>query len=359
MFIEGKPGSGKSTLLRYFTDNFKPPMDGAIVAKFFYSHKEEKPERSQKSMLQYLLHEILDKDESFFMHFQQEYRNLSGPEAWEYEKLKGVLEACLDHRQKRTIFLVIDAMDESDDCYRNDTVQFLWVLSLATNKSCVVKILLASCPINEIHHVRIPVRQRIRLHEKNRDDIEKFTRHFLEKPIFRGCENGTREEIRNYIVDHAAGFFLWVRVVGDELENCCMRGLSLDMKLKQPEKLAMKLEDYYAKMVRELKGSCEDDARDGTRILQFCLFSHRAVELLELRDALAIPGGTSPPSLDLAPFSWEEFKPGDIICRLTNCAGRFLEIKSMYASVSGEFPGSDEKTFPPANAHPLMEISFC
>ena len=294
-------------------------------------------------MLQCLLYEILDKDESFFMHFQQEYRNLSNPKAWEYEKLKRVLKACLKHRQKRTIFLVIDAMDESDDCDRNDTVQFLWGLSLATSKSCVVKILLASCPINEIYRVSIPVRQRIRLHEKNRGDIEKFTRHILQKPIFRSCEIGTWEKIRKYIVDHADGVFLWVRVVGDELENCYMRGVSLAMKFKQPETLAVRLEDYYAKMVRESKGSCPDDARDGTRILQFCLFSHRAVELLELRDALAIPGGTSAPSLDLAPFSWEECKPGDIIWRLTNCAGRFLEIKSMRASVSGKSPGSYEK----------------
>ena len=60
------------------------------------------------------------------MHLQQENRNLRGPEvdqppkAWEYDKLKAVLKAYLKHPLKRSLFLIIDAMDESDDCDRAD-----------------------------------------------------------------------------------------------------------------------------------------------------------------------------------------------------------------------------------------------
>ena len=54
-------------------------MNGAIVAKFFYSHRDGELERNHKNMLQYLLNEILEKDESFFMHFQREFRNLGSP----------------------------------------------------------------------------------------------------------------------------------------------------------------------------------------------------------------------------------------------------------------------------------------
>ena len=70
LFIEGKPGSGKSTLLRHFVDHFNPPVNAAVVAKFFYSHRGGELERNHKSMLQCLLYEILKNDESLFMHFQ-------------------------------------------------------------------------------------------------------------------------------------------------------------------------------------------------------------------------------------------------------------------------------------------------
>ena len=69
-------------------------------------------------MLRFLLHEILKKDEYLFMHFQPEYRNLRCPDAdqplkaWEYEQLKAVLRACLEHPLKRSFFLIIDTMDE-------------------------------------------------------------------------------------------------------------------------------------------------------------------------------------------------------------------------------------------------------
>ena len=299
-------------------------MNGAIVAKFFYSHRDGELEGNHKSMLQCLLYEILEKDESFFMHFQQEYRNLSGPKAWEYRKLKGILRACLKHPLERSIFLVIDAMDESDDCDREDIVHFLRDLSMPTNKGCIVKVFLASRPINETHHVSIPVRQRIMLQEKSGGDIERYTRRLLERPVFSYYKDEIKDEIKNYIVEHADGVFLWVCMVGDALEDYCRRGGPPSRMLKSLEPLPEQLEGYYEYMLQGLGSGDGDDARDGTRILQFCLFSHRPIELLELRDALAIPGEIPPQP---APLSWEDGKLEDIRPMLAQCTRSFVEVK--------------------------------
>ena len=105
--------------------------------------------------------------------------------------------------------LIVDAMDESNDCDREDIASFLKEISLPAGRRCVAKGFLASRPINEIHHVIIPVHQRIRLQEKNSEDIEKYTCHLLEKPKFSHCSGDTKERIRNYIVKNADGVFLW------------------------------------------------------------------------------------------------------------------------------------------------------
>ena len=311
-------------------------------------------------MLRYLLNEILKNDESFFMHFQQEYRNLgSPPKAWEYEKLKGVLRACLNHSLTRTIFLIIDAMDESDARDRADIVNLLHEASTPakpTDKGCVVKVFLASRPINDIHRVNIPVDQRIRLQEKNRADIKKYTRHLFKKPIFSPYSDGAMGKIEEYIAKHADGVFLWVRVVGDELENYCWKGLPARRMLTFLESLPKELEGYYEYILRGLSTSDIDDIRDGTRILQFCLFSHRAIELLELRDGLGIPGEIPPSSLDLTPLSWEDDKPGDIRLRLTNCVGCFVEIKGISGLHAGKSPAG---TFALTDPSPPDVRIFC
>ena len=66
------------------------------------------------------------------------------------------------------------------------------------------------------------------------------------------------------------------------------------------------LKGYYEYILQGLNISDRDDIEDGTWILQFCLFSHHAIELLELQDALGIPGEIPPSKLDLTPLSWED-----------------------------------------------------
>ena len=326
MFIEGKPGSGKSTLVRYFTDNFNPGVDGAVVAKFFYSHRDGELEKTHKGMLQCLLYDILKEDESFFMHFQQAYRDLEASSGWEYAALKAMLKSCLNHPLKRSIFLIIDAMDESNEKDRSDIVEFLWELSNPAGKRCVIKVFLASRPINEIYHGSISIDQRIRLQDNNREDIERYTQFILRKLVFNPYSD-IRGEIQDYVVNNADGVFLWVRVVGDELEKCCRKGSPSRKVLTFLKSLPKELEGYYEHILQGLGGGDEDDRRDGTRILQFCLFSHRAIELLELCDALAIPGEILPTWPDLS--SWESDRPKDIRLLLTNCAGGFVETKSI------------------------------
>ena len=111
-------------------------------------------------------------------------------------------------------------------------------------------------------------------------------------------------------------------MVGNELENYCKDGLAPGKILTFLESLPKGLEGYYEYILQGLNSGNTDDARDGTRILQSCLFSHRATELLELWDALGIPGETPPHS---APLSWRDGKPVDIRLRPTKRVTTNLE----------------------------------
>ncbi|KAF8242129.1 hypothetical protein K440DRAFT_674379 [Wilcoxina mikolae CBS 423.85] len=289
-------------------------------------------------MLQSLLYDILDADESFFIHFQQAYRDLGGAELdwrtagiWPYETLKKILRACRTHPLKRRLFLIVDAMDESDNAHRADIVQLLQDLSIPSYKEFVVKVFLASRPINEFHQDRASGGHRILLQVENRKDIENYTHAFLQKPIFHTTQDITGQ-VKDYIAKNANGVFLWVSLVRDELLRFVRKGAAPDKVLNFLKSLPSELESYYEYMLKRLDGDeyDEDDTRDGTRIFQFCLFSHRAVQLHELRDALGIPGELQELPPDLS--SWKYKRPSDVKKRLLHCAGNFVEIRNTSVS---------------------------
>ncbi|KAA8899138.1 hypothetical protein FN846DRAFT_782476, partial [Sphaerosporella brunnea] len=330
--VEGKPGSGKSTLTRYFTNL---PKDGAIVAKFFYSHRDGELERNHRIMVQCLLYDILNTEESFFIHFQQAYRDLGGPpephcppRTWTYETLKKILRACAKHPVKRKLLLIVDAMDESDDEDRADIVQFLWDLSVPTDSGCVVKVFLACRPINDTPAVTHGS-YRIRLQEKNKEDIVRYTCAFLRKPVF-GSIQGFSSQIEEYIIKHADGAFLWVRLLEDELVRFLKKGAPPARALEFLRSLPLELERYYERILQNLDGGDPDDIRYGQRIFQFCLFSHRAIEIMELAHALAISGEIGDPPPDTS--TWEMQIPADIERLVNNCARCLVEIRNTQAS---------------------------
>jgi energy-coupling factor transporter ATP-binding protein EcfA2 len=331
LLIEGKPGSGKSTLLRYFNDHLLRLEDGDIVAKFFYTDRNGELERNHNSMLKSVLHDILRADESFFIHFQQAYRKLYDPEStqpsgnWPRKDLEKILCACIEKHpltRKRKLFLIVDALDESDNDDRRAVVELLWSLSdpAISNDNCVAKILLATRPINELDQDLILRCGKILLQQHNQEDINIYTQQLLREPQFNRIQ-AFKTRIMEYITMHADGVFMWVHLVGIELKRWVNAAKSPNAIFDRLKLLPTNLEDFYQRMLHAcaIHGD-NDDIYDGIRILQFCLFSHRAVRLIEIHHALALPEAPDP-------NRWELDQSSDPATRLIHCTRNFVEIK--------------------------------
>jgi hypothetical protein len=325
LLIEGKPGSGKSTLTKYFKRNLlerEPLARQAAVAGFFYSDREGDQQTSHSNMLRSILFDILDQNETFFFHFQPYYRRALQSNArfrWPYDSLKNILRDFGNHPADARLYIIVDAMDESSEEDRRDTIQLLRHLCSAT--PCI-KVFLASRPAaglnptagrNRIHRI-------IKLQDENRPDILKFAQSFLDLDFELPPE--ILHHATEYIVEHAQGVFLWVHLVREELLKYAERGVTKKEIFAFLESLPTELEGFYKRILGELEGRAERDIKVGVRMFRLVLFAYRPLRLEELRQALAI---TDDLSIEFSP-SDESFEDELILGfkqRVIHCGGNF------------------------------------
>jgi tRNA A37 threonylcarbamoyladenosine biosynthesis protein TsaE len=327
LYIQGKPGSGKSTLTKYFKDNLvkrEPNVKSAIVAKFFYSYRDGKLQKSHYNMLRSILYDILDQNEFFFYHFQSEYRNYKVP--WPYKSLKKVLSSLRDHAPTELLYLIIDAIDESDDKDRRDILELLFNLC-SKIRYCVAKVFIASRPVGVLERYSSKFHNFIRLQDETRPDISRFANSFLERLEFTGILVKARE----YIVKHAQGVFLWVRLVEKELLAYDEQGRSEGDVFKFLQSLPIELEEFYQQMLEKMEKERLADIRDGVKIFRFVLFAYRPLAVRELLHALGIPDNLDT-EFSASDESFRNLIPHDQ--RITHCSGNFLEIKQHHGTTT-------------------------
>ena len=300
------------------------PRGRKIVASFYYSHREGEEQTNHCNMLRSLLYDILSQNEEFFFHYQSYYRQAvqrGGHPQWSIKSLKGVLlSLSKNHPVSERLYLIIDAMDESDDGERADVIKLLRELCSAKGP-CVVKVFVASRPVVGLSGRSAVNHKRIRLQEMNHADILKFTESFLADPEL-DLPPDIAHLASEYITENAQGVFVWVHLVREELLEYAKHGYTENQIFDFLKSLPTELEGIYKHMLRRLEGGTKRNVENGQKILQLVLFTYRPLGLDELRHALAIR--------DLAfPYSDESLKR-ELIYGIEKCvisgAGNFLEI---------------------------------
>ncbi|KAI5782982.1 hypothetical protein FPQ18DRAFT_116352 [Pyronema domesticum] len=326
--VQGKPGSGKSTFMKYFGNNLiKQPHvpRNAVVSSFFYSDRiEGDGQTSHYSMLRKILYDILEQNESFFYHFQSEFRRHQLDSCFSYESLQSILRSIgRNHDQRETIFLLIDAVDESSHEDRQHILQLL-IDVCSENGFCTVKIVFASRPVPILDSLVRNASSFLRMQDVNTSDIEGYVSAFLIQLDF--SEN-LLQKARNYILKQAHGVFLWVCLVKDRLIKCAMEGARNHEIISTLEGLPTELEGMYKLML----GNLSSDQRhtiDRTRIFELVLFAARPLRISEMNHALATADVLDHTSTE--EISWETFEnslSAGIKAKIIGCGGNLLELK--------------------------------
>jgi hypothetical protein len=331
LYIEGKPGSGKSTLAKYFRENLQI-TSSCVIVNYFYTLRGTELELTHENMLRSVLYGILKNDETFFPLFQSKFRKFGSLNVskWPYESLQHILSSLASHPFTKRLYLILDAMDESEENDRRKIIELLCQLC-AKSQSCIVKIFLASRPTSQFMHEVKKGHHVIRLQDENEKDISEFARYFLGPKL--GLPRNILNEATKYILQNAQGMFVWVYLVQQTLLNYAERGCTTNQIFNFLRSLPTELDAFYRDILRELEKREELDVKDGLRIFRFVLFTYRPLRLAELNHALAIPDDP-----DAEFLTSDESFEGDLIHgidkRIVYCGGNLLEIKGLDGTFS-------------------------
>ncbi|KAG5790885.1 hypothetical protein H9Q69_010051 [Fusarium xylarioides] len=220
LFLNGSPGSGKSTLaktiIRHKRQKDASEAPGrSFLAYFFFKHNA-KDRRTARSMLQHVIMQLVDADETI-MRFAHE--RLSTKNFAELADLKELAGECLTSRPNAT--LVLDGLDEAMG--NEQEISMNWCLDklipAARSSGCHLKILICGQRDGRLDCILSSQPQiRLDLVDAHQHDIEQFTKEQAEKIRTRFRLAAQEEKsLISKIAGASRGMFLYARVVLDNL----------------------------------------------------------------------------------------------------------------------------------------------
>lgn len=338
--IRGKPGSGKSTLAKHILEGIsshsstesyvgstaKQIKHDSLVASFFYSFRGGKEKTSHTMMLQSLLYQLLSQEERLFPLFQKIYRakRSASKIEWQKEDLEKVFAALPSLKTQQTIYIFLDAMDESAEEGRPEILKILQNIC-ATDSNCTFKCLIASRPLPD-GQIDESAHYGIILQDKNRGDIEKLITSGLQHITKLAGGGAVDFELAyEHMVNNAHGVFLWVSLVLKELEKVAASGASqeeVDFCLRN---LPLDLEEMYERIIQRLKHQPQSMIDQAVKMLTWVTFAGRPLSIEELHDAVVIP--THPKPFNPHSRFLERAKIHGFEKRLQVCCGPLLEVR--------------------------------
>ncbi|KAI5785783.1 hypothetical protein EDC01DRAFT_606176, partial [Geopyxis carbonaria] len=334
LIVKGKPGSGKSTLCKFNSRH--------IFAPFFYS--SNMGETNHIDMLRTLLYHILKQSPDVLYHFKYGSKLRSNKIcAWNYELLVEVLLSIRNHPSVIYIYAIIDAFDESDTDGRQNLVKTLNNLCNINKKgpeplprpSCVIKVLLASCPLNDLPNIDpLTAVHTFNIHQQNHSDIIQYTEAIAVK--LELTTDGI-QTFKDVICQNSDGVFAWVRLVEERILELQKNGRSEDDILSELRHVPKTLEKMYKRIINNIANDDAEfdqvDRRHSLLIFRFVLTAKRPLTIGELQHVIADDDEyerTKEPDPEIPVFRRNSFTRMTPISKIENrvihCGGNLIAI---------------------------------
>ncbi|KAF5975310.1 Pfs NACHT ankyrin domain-containing protein [Fusarium coicis] len=247
LWIRGKPGAGKSIIMKFIYKKQKKtdiPMK-AITISFFFNARGDQLEKSVSGMYRSLLLQLLEG----FPDLQKILDDSDSIPRGQVTSpplniLKDLFHSAISSLGERALTCFVDALDECDEQQVKDMVEFFEEVA----EQCVEYNLRFQVCFSSRHYPYIDIKSGIRLTLEGQDGHNEDLRHYINKHL-RIDDTALVDELKQMMLEKAAGVFLWVALVVDILNEENRRGrIGLRTRLREvPNELSALFQDILTR----------------------------------------------------------------------------------------------------------------
>ncbi|QYS92729.1 hypothetical protein H0G86_000130 [Trichoderma simmonsii] len=218
LWLHGYPGMGKSVIARYLVEALKEGNQPSVspvssMLAFFFCSYRDKQAAKMGNLVSSLIHQLVSIYPGLGKAISRGPRTVNKSVPNDMKYLWKVLQEVIDAIQKKTLYIVIDALDELEAAsWATFLDQFLRVLDESSSK---IRVVITSRNESEIEKVLSSRSASLDLRNgsKNESDISTY---LFDKVYDYGRENSFGEEmcksIHSELVTKSDGMFLWAHL---------------------------------------------------------------------------------------------------------------------------------------------------
>ncbi|KAF8497821.1 hypothetical protein F5888DRAFT_1578470, partial [Russula emetica] len=310
LWIHGKPGSGKSILCSTIIEDVKTMCNaGQASIAYFYFDFRDINKQHWRDLVPSLITQLSTQSGPCCDILSRLYSGHgSGAQQPNDDALKRCLIEMLTVRDRRPIYVIMDALDECPDTSevpspRNRILQLLE--ELAELQIPNLRICVTSRPEFDIRDFLEPLTSgRISLHDQSgqKQDIADYVRSVVyskSEPHMRRWRKEDKEFVIKTLSELADGMFRWTFCQLEVLRQCLPPSVRPTLK-----ELPESLDTTYERILKEIK---KPNKRLAQRVLQCLVVAVRPLRVEELAEVLAVDFDDAEGIPRLKPdWRWEE-----------------------------------------------------
>lgn len=294
-------------------DEVSRDKDAHALLSYFFCQATDMRLNNATAVLRGLIYLLIKQQPSLISHVQKRYNQgaktpFEGVNAW--TALSMVFEDILmDTKSQSSIYLIIDALDECD----TDLPQLLNLITQSISRFPYVKWVVSSRNKPDIEARLGLDSTQVRLSlELNEQHVSRAIEIFIDFRVSRlpllTDHSALQETVRGQIYAKAAGTFLWVAFVLEELEPV----ESWDV-VEVLDEMPPGLAPLYHRMIQQIDQLQRKDPEFCHSVIGTMMLAYRPLHLLELGALSGLPEQIS--------------KSPDLVARVVHKCGSFLTIR--------------------------------
>lgn len=267
LWLHGESGCRKSILCSAIIEELLTiqTRDSQIELAYWYLSVNNTKRRSLQSLVRTLITQLIPNSSvpSILVEFWESKKK--GRETPKDLDLIQVLGKILSEKHPRVCFLIIDALDESDELERPEVMNLIQSIALLGNANLRVLVTSRTNTIgveNALKDVTRFFNIAIELQHAEEDILAHVTERLENDDSLKRWLLNTREDIKESLTEHAAGSFRWV--------DCQLQAIR---KCRKPAEIKRALtslpQDLHEAYVRKLEIVDENASEDVSRLVGF------------------------------------------------------------------------------------------